>query len=64
MKKLIGGPGFNHVVEARHSYVLYNRAVKGPSSMRRNVQVQGARNHGRRRASPGVTPSSLTTSRR
>ncbi len=24
MKKLIGGPGFNHLVEARHGYVLYN----------------------------------------
>ena len=24
MKKLISGPGFNHLVEARHGYVLYN----------------------------------------
>ena len=24
MKKLIGGPGFNHLIEARHGYVLYN----------------------------------------
>ena len=24
LKKLIGGPGFNHLVEARHGYVLYN----------------------------------------
>ena len=24
MRKLIGGPGFNHLVEARHGYVLYN----------------------------------------
>ena len=24
MKKLIGGPGFNHLVEVRHGYVLYN----------------------------------------
>ena len=24
MKKLIGGPGFNHLVEGRHGYVLYN----------------------------------------
>ena len=24
MKKLINGPGFNHLVEARHGYVLYN----------------------------------------
>ena len=24
MKKLISGPGFNHLIEARHGYVLYN----------------------------------------